>query len=134
VAQHDERTQRKIEALEKKWEEFDLTEIREAIQFLASNRRGQKLLWRILQLGRVNTQPMAADPYATAFNCGELNVGNGVLALILDANPQIYLSMMQENEHEWSARRAELDRVVADATSDPTASGRDDDPTDYGPR
>jgi hypothetical protein len=82
----------------------DRLAVESAIKSLLSAAIGRKFLWRVLQLGKVGTQPYTSSDRDTAFQCGELNVGNGVLALITEADPAGYLMMQQENIENGRAR------------------------------
>jgi len=73
-----------------------------AIRQCFATPEGRALLWWLLEIGRVNTQPFSGTAEKTAFACGELNVGNRILAQIIEVNPEGYLTMLKENkvEHE----------------------------------
>jgi hypothetical protein len=83
-------------------------------------RDGRRFLWWLLQIGQVGQQPFSTNDRVTAFNCGELNVGNKVLARITAVAPEGYVQMQQENLNEHNAR------VLDDAKSDPYSDAGDD--------
>lgn len=58
---------------------------------------GRKWLHDKLQMCSVGGTPWVHDPYATAFNCGQQNVGFQLLADIMSASPDLYVTMMKEN-------------------------------------
>lgn len=91
-------------------------EIDAAISACLNTSNGRRLLWWILELGHINQQPFTSNALSTAFQCGELNVGNQVLARIMEVNPDGYLTMMKEKALERTA----LDTNAAVA-SDPGA-------------
>ena len=72
-----------------------------ALKLCFTTYEGRALLWWLLEIGRVNTQPFSIDPQKTAFQCGEMNVGNAILARLVEVNPEGYLAMLKEkaNEH-----------------------------------
>lgn len=87
--------------------EFVEAEINDAIGAALASAKGRRFLWWLLQIGRVGTQPFNLNPTATAFNCGELNVGNQILDRIVAVRPEGYVTMQQEHldEHNrFSAR------------------------------
>jgi hypothetical protein len=59
---------------------------------------------------KIGLQPYANNALNTAFNCGELNVGQRILDRIISVSPEGYLLMMKENNDEVKERDAELDR------------------------
>lgn len=72
-----------------------------AIRLNSKTPEGRKFLWWLLQIGKVNTQPFTTNAITTAFNCGELNVGNTILARITDVDPASYVQMQQESLNEY---------------------------------
>lgn len=61
--------------------------------------QGRAWFYDLLARCRVFNLPFNADPYITAFKCGELNVGNQVLSDIQDANPDQYVRMVREGRN-----------------------------------
>lgn len=64
---------------------------------------GRKFLWWLLEIGKVGLQPFTSNALNTAFQCGELNVGNQILAKILEVDPAVYVQMQQENLNAYNA-------------------------------
>ena len=91
-------------------------EIDAAIGECLATHKGRALLWWLLEIGRVGTQPFAGIEGKTAFNCGELNVGNQVLARITEVGPDGYLTMMKEKQNERNA--------LSNPDTDPGTSGQ----------
>lgn len=110
----DRRTYRQQVARQKREQE----EIDEACKALLSVPRGRKYLWWLLQIGRVGTQPFAVNALQTSFACGELNVGNQILAHIISVDPAGYVRMMQE--------QADGQRPNSDTNSDESNRDADD--------
>lgn len=91
---------------------------------------GRAFLWNILRLtGAIGQNPYAGTPTDTAFRCGEQNIGQRLLAHIMEVDHTIYLMMMKENVNEW---RTDRDPDAGDAGNTPdlfgeyTATGRAD--------
>lgn len=61
---------------------------------------GRTFLWWLLEIGKIGQQPFALDPHVTAFNCGELNVGQQISAQFQHADPKGYLELLKENQSE----------------------------------
>lgn len=80
---------------------------------LLSTREGRHYLWWLLRVGRIGAQPFSNNALATSFACGELNVGQQILAHIIEVNPAGYAQMIQEkadDDREWR----ELERARND--------------------
>jgi hypothetical protein len=108
------------EELAEEFEEADATAIQNAANALLITPDGKKFLWWLLKTSNaIGAQPYAAgDPHRTAFNCGTLEVGNAILALVTGTNPAAYLKFMMEQENDRSTRAD----AIRDAASSSTGS------------
>ena len=97
------------ESLKRRWQKEDEFKIDSAVSKAVVDAEGRKFLWWLLEIGRIGMQPFAGNALNTAFNCGELNVGQRILDRIISVSPDGYLMMMKENESERKERDAELD-------------------------
>lgn len=88
----------------RKFQESDRAAIQTAIRTSLSSYEGRKLLWHLLEIGKIGTQPFNGNALGTSFACGELNVGQRILADILEVDPMAYGRMMQENLDEHTRR------------------------------
>lgn len=71
---------------------------------------GRRMVHRMLVRAHVFEQSFSADPYITAFNEGQRSQGLAVLAELMAACPEHYLTMIQEAkrlEAEDAARLAD---------------------------
>lgn len=93
-----------VDRLKRDWQKQDDTEIDGAINALFEHRNGRRLLWWLLTIGRVGTQPYAGNALNTAFSCGELNVGQQILDRMIAVSPDGYVNTMKENVNERSER------------------------------
>ena len=57
---------------------------------------GREWLWDVLTMCRLYVNAFSSDPTVMAFNCGMQNVGQRLLADIIEAAPELYLAMQQE--------------------------------------
>lgn len=117
-----------VERLKRRWAEEDDAQIDAAITALLDHRHGRRLLWWMLEIGGVGRQPFAANALHTAFNCGELNVGQRLLDRIIFVSPQGYVNMMKENADERNTRAESLERANADARAHTSDAGTDSEP------
>lgn len=97
------------ENLKRRWQKEDELKIDSAISKAIVDREGRKFLWWLLEIGRVGLQPYANNALNTAFNCGEMNVGQRILDRIISVSPEGYLRMMKENNDEVKERDEMLD-------------------------
>jgi hypothetical protein len=76
----------------------DQADIRAVVTDLVSTAPGRTFLWELLRIGVWGTQPFAGAPEHTAFNCGQLNVGQQIFALIAETAPDGLILMMKERK------------------------------------
>lgn len=73
---------------------------KETVLFMMGNEGIRKYLFGVLNRCHLYSTPYSPrDPYATAFACGEHNIGLQVLADIQLAAPALYLKMLEENKN-----------------------------------
>jgi hypothetical protein len=100
-----QRAQEKVARREKTLED-------QALSKLLADVSGRQLLWWLLRIGKVSANPYSLDPYQTAFACGELNVGNQILARIVETEPAGYLQMMKDQEDARRERNTPDERAA----------------------
>lgn len=96
------------EELEAAFAEEDRMALADAVMSLMRSRYGRKYLWRLLEIGKVGINPYNPDPSAMAFGCGELNVGQQLLAHMLEVDTSIFATLQQEHLNEHRSRNAKL--------------------------
>src|SRR5690606_41749848 len=74
-------------------------------------------LWFLLEITKVGRQPFTANALTTSFCCGELNIGQQIVAQIIEADPAGYVRLLEEKHN---GRRTRTD----------TPTGRDTDDAD----
>ena len=111
------------EVLKERWHKSDEKEIDSSIYALLEHRHGRRMLWWLLRIGGIGGQPFATNALITAFNCGELNIGQQILARIITVSPEGYVKMMKENQDESRERSEQL-------AGRGNSSGRDTDSDD----
>lgn len=108
MAQHTDKERRLQEREAERKSALREALINRAIAEIADTDYGRKFLWWLLEIGQVNQQPFVSNALNTAFNCGELNVGNKILAKITEVDPAIYVRMqvehLNDNRTDNSAR------------------------------
>lgn len=81
----------------------------EVLRQLMSTTAGRRWLHDLLAVCGVGRTPYTTDPYDTAFNCGQQNIGLRLLAESMSAAPGSYLEMMKENSNDRSLDDLESD-------------------------
>lgn len=122
--------------LEKKWQRKlrDKDKTRQLIrdQFIKAalgTREGRDYFWWLLEVSGLNHNPHTSNALNTAFNCGQMNVGQQLLAHIMTVAPEGYFNMLKEREKEKNdvdAERAELESRSYTEPGELTASDRPD--------
>lgn len=85
------------------------------------------MLWSFLELGKIFQQPFAGNALQTSFNCGELNVGQQLLSLILEADPDAFSVLMQENADATRNRTSKFASATRADAGEPAGETGDDD-------
>lgn len=81
------------------------------LQAVLKTVQGRRVLWRILQAAQPYRPAFVpADPYATAFRCGQQSIGLFVLEAIESAAPHAYVQMRGEYQSEVTSNQNEINR------------------------
>lgn len=94
--------------LKAQWEQHDRLEIETVYTSLLNSPSGRKFLFYLLGLGKIGHNPFTSNALSTSFACGELNVGQRILADILSANPEGWILMQREANDEYRTRTQSL--------------------------
>lgn len=87
-----------------KWEADDWNEVQQAIRDLLATSSGRRFLFRWLGFGRIGSNPFASNALTMSFGCGELNVGQRMLADLMETAPEGWLLMQREMNDEHRTR------------------------------
>jgi hypothetical protein len=104
-------------------DKIDDADVQEVIKTLLGLPKGRKFFWWLLEQTQQGQQPFTSNALTTAFNCGELNVGQKVLARMVELDPVGYVTMLQERN---DVRR----KLDPDAYSGPEGVPVDGDDSD----
>lgn len=73
--------------------------------------QGRRLLWRLLQATQVDGHGFVpADPYATAFHCGQRSIGVFLKEQIMQISPFVLAQMRAEYVSELTSQQNEINR------------------------
>lgn len=132
MAQHDDRTAAKQRRREEQLQRAVNLDIDAHVAQALASREGRRFLWWLLQIGKVNMQPFTNNALTTAFACGELNVGQQVLARITQVHPAGYVQMQEENLNEYN-QRVRDSAPAGNGDGFDAAIGAYDDAASFGP-
>lgn len=69
------------------------------VQWLMSSKRGRRIVWRLLDLAGVFRSSFSPTAMVMAFQEGNRNYGNRILALVITYCPELYSQMMKEQNN-----------------------------------
>lgn len=99
---------REAEELKAQWLENDRLEIESVLSDLLSTPRGRRFLYYQLSLGKIHQNPFTPNALSMSFACGEMNVGQKMLADILSVSPEAWALMQKEANDEYRTREQQL--------------------------
>lgn len=71
------------------------------LSYLLQNASGRRFYWRLMEFcGSFELSYTRGDTHETAFREGMRNVGNRLMADLMEAEPEMYIKMKQENFEE----------------------------------
>lgn len=117
MAQHEDARQRRDDKKAKTLAKKHQAEIDSAVAHLLTTPQGRRYLYWLLEIGSaIGVNPMSRDSHETAFRCGEQNVGQRIMAHIIDVNPAGFTTMLVERENERQAQAVEKELGNEDVT------------------
>lgn len=121
MAQHDDKQAERLNRELTKYQALDDAEIDQVIRNLLEEPKGQKFIWWLLQVGKYGVNPFSPDVAVMAFQAGEMNVGNAILARLIEVNPMGFAQLQMKRKQEDERRSAAAQRISAgdDLYSDP---------------
>ena len=116
MVQHDDHTAERIARREQKWAEADQRELDEAVAALLLHKQTRRYLYWLLEItAAIGQNPMTDNALRTAFNCGEQNVGQQIMAHLLECAPDGFLTLLKERADERRERASALRDIGAAA-------------------
>lgn len=71
-----------------------------ALKALLQHRHGREYIWWLLELSMIGDNAFASNALYTSFNCGQQNVGQQILAHMLEVDPTGYVELLKERNDE----------------------------------
>jgi hypothetical protein len=97
--------------LRNQWAEEDRLEIETQYRELLSTPRGRKFLFYLLGLTKFMQNPFTGNALTTSFNCGEMSIGQRLMADITSVDP-IGWSRMQQEVNDADRTRSDAIRAA----------------------
>lgn len=111
---------------QREWEKFDQSELNDAIKAMMQHRPTRRYIWWLLTISKsLGQNAFTANALTTSFGCGEQNIGQQVLAHMLEVAPDGFLTLMKENADERKQRDDELTRIRHAANGNDTGDYSD---------
>ncbi len=70
----------------------------EDLKWLMAHKQGRRLAWQWLADSGVFRNPFNHSGSVTAFNCGQMNLGQQLMARIMEHVPDAYVVMLKEHK------------------------------------
>ena len=120
----DERAEKKETRRRRHREAVSAIERRDFVRAAITTKQGRSYLFWLMELGQIGRNPYTNNALNTAFQCGELNVSQQVLAHLIEVSPEGYLQILKEKELE------RLDDERRGNTTDPNSDADTDSDAD----
>lgn len=117
--------ERKVRKLQRKHIEEDRRAREEGLRSLLQTYEGRRYFWLLLEDCGVFRNPFTGNALTTSFNAGEQNVGQKLLAHLIQTAPETFTVMQKENADAQRHRAADAERLRAAFDSD-SADDADD--------
>lgn len=117
MAQHDDVQQRRDAKKAKLLAKKEKVELDLAVQGLLGTGQGRRYLYWLLEMtGAIGVNPFTGDAFTTAFRCGEQNVGQRIMAHVIEVSAVGFTTMLTEREAERQSQAQEQEQRDEDST------------------
>jgi hypothetical protein len=110
--------ERKVRKLQRKHIEENLRDRDGGLKHLLTTYEGRRFYWLLLEDCGVFRNPFTGNALSTSFNAGEQNVGQKLLAHLMQTAPAAFQKMQQENAAVVERHRAEAANFQPDEEND----------------
>lgn len=122
---HEDHAAQRLQRKQAEWSRKDKDDIDSFVRAAMQHGQGRAYLYWLLEVGHsIGENAFTGNALSTSFRCGEQNVGQQIMAHILEVAPDGFLSMLKEKQDERNRRAIESARANAAGTesdSDSTA-------------
>ena len=117
--------EKQVQKLQKRHLREDEMTWQDGIKLVMSTQQGRRMVWLFLAECGVFRNPATANALSTQFACGEMNVGQRLLARITELAPDAFLVMQKESIDVGHTRTTDAATIAERDTasySDPTGT------------
>ena len=114
-------TDKKIKKIEMRHTAAEDALVKEGLTAALSTVAGRMLFWRLLSLSGMYMNPHSGNALNTAFAAGRQSVGQDIIGLIEDVDPNSYINMMKENVERDQALKTTLAKEMENVSDDDEA-------------
>lgn len=112
MAQHEDEIARRTLRKQEGWRKADEKELANAIVAMLGHKETRRYIYWLLEITHsIHQNPYRGNFGDTAFACGEQNIGQMVLAHLIECAPEGYLTLLKERSDERSTRQSELESI-----------------------
>jgi hypothetical protein len=109
MAQHEDEIARRTLKRQEGWRKADEKELANAIVAMLDHKETRRYIYWLLEITHsIHQNPYRGNFGDTAFACGEQNIGQRVLAHLVECAPEGYLTLLKERADERRTREADL--------------------------
>lgn len=122
---HSDRQAEKAQKLQQQWARQDQHELDEFLIAMFGTRQGRRYAMWLLEISNAlgTDNIYTANALATAFNCGQHNVGKQIWAHMLDIAPDLFFKALKEQADERNTRANTLTAASTPADESASTSG-----------
>lgn len=70
------------------------------LQWLMAHKQGRRIAYRLMSDAGVFRNPFNNSGSVTAFNCGQMNVGQRFMAAVTEHAPEAYMQMLKDAKND----------------------------------
>jgi hypothetical protein len=112
VARFDDKQAEALTRRQREWLKTDKRELDDAVKAMILHRATRRYLYWLLDIGKaIGQNAFTSEALTTAFQCGEQNIGNQVMAHLIEVVPDGFLELLKEMRDERTRRDTELGKL-----------------------
>lgn len=123
MAAFDDKQAEQIVRKERQWAKADKQQLDDAVRAMLQHQSTRRYLYWLLDIGKaIGQNAFSGNALSTAFQCGEQNVGQQVMAHLIEVSPDGFLTLLRERQDERANRNTTLNNIrdgANDSVDDP---------------
>jgi hypothetical protein len=119
MARFDDKQAEALTRRQREWLKTDQQKLDDAVKAMLQHAATRRYLYWLMEIGKaIGVNAFTADPMTTAFQCGEQNVGQQVMAHLIEVAPDGFLELLREMGDERNRRDTELGQLRDGASAE----------------